>query len=67
MLEEKGRNFVRGGRKTYDEAIQNLLKSCFAWIWSQSCRNTNLLHAVDQLVRSAKNETLCVYQTRDQT
>ena len=31
MLEEKGRNFVRGGRKTYEEAIQNLLKSCLPY------------------------------------
>ena len=28
------------------------------WISSQNCRNTFPLHAVDQLVRSAKNETL---------
>ena len=25
MLEEKGKNFLRGGRKMYGEAIQNLL------------------------------------------
>ena len=31
MLEEKGRNFVRGGRKTNKEAIQNLLKSCLPY------------------------------------
>ena len=31
MLEEKGRNFVRRGRKTYDEAIQNLLKPCLPY------------------------------------
>ena len=36
------------------------------WIWSQNCRNTLLLHTVDQLVRKAKIETLCVYPTRDQ-
>ena len=28
------------------------------WIWSQNCRNTLLLHTVDQLLKSAKNETL---------
>ena len=37
------------------------------WIWSQNCRNILLLHTVDQLVRNAKNETLCVYPTSDQT
>ena len=31
MLEEKGRNFVRGGRKTYEEVIQNLLKPCLPY------------------------------------
>ena len=31
MLEKKGRNFLRGGRKTYGEAIQNLLKSCLSY------------------------------------
>ena len=25
MLEEKGKNFLRGGRKMYGEAIQNVL------------------------------------------
>ena len=37
------------------------------WIWSQNCRNILLLHTVDQLVRNAKNETRCVYPSRDQT
>ena len=41
---------------------------CFPdWIWLQSCINTLLLHTVDHLVRSAKNEKLCVYPTGDQT
>ena len=31
MLEEKARNFVRGGRKIYEETIQNLLKSCVSY------------------------------------
>ena len=37
------------------------------YIWSQNCRNTLLLHTVDQLVRNAKNETLYLYATMDQT
>ena len=37
------------------------------WIWSQNCRNTLLLHTTGQLVRSAKNATLYVYPTGDQT
>ena len=30
----------------------------FGWILSQNCRNILPLHTVDQLERSAKNETL---------
>ena len=36
-------------------------------IWSQNCRNTLLLHTVGQLVKSAKNGTLFIYPTGDQT
>ena len=52
------------------ETVENIWSNIWCildWIWSQSCRNTVLLHTVDQLVRSAKNETLFVYPTEDQT
>ena len=45
------------------ETVENIWSNIWCildWIWSQSCRNTVLLHTVDQLVRSAKNETLCI-------
>ena len=31
MLEKKKKKILRGGRKTYEEAIQNLLKSCLSY------------------------------------
>ena len=45
------------------ETVENIWSNIWCildWIWSQSCRNTVLLHTVDQLVRNAKNETVCV-------
>ena len=52
----------------YDGSIETVE---YFWV-NVSCMldlvtNTLLLHTVDQLVRSAKNETLCVYPIRDQT
>ena len=43
----------------------------FDWIWCrnnlQKCTPFSYLHTVNQLVRSAKIETLCVSPTREQT
>ena len=62
----EGLFMFEGSIETF-ECVQVSIWCMLDWIWSQNCRNILLLHTVDQLVRNAKNETLCVYPTRDQT
>ena len=58
MLEKKGRNFLRGGRKTYGEAIQNLLKSCLSYGPTKESRRILMKKKQEKLGRQQNEKVL---------